>query len=142
MSRRYKTSPDRWDLRRDEKIPAHNAGAYNEPGCDMEISFVEAVRLLLTGIRQTKTIRAIRSAFMLKAQLYYGRHERAFFSAMQRVEVPIPDPFNYWEFASMLTAPSRSDAKQLTNVAITLCSRNTKNKEVNIMLRFAVRDSL
>jgi hypothetical protein len=142
MSRRYKTSPDRWALRWDEKTPAHNAGVYNEPGCGVEISFVEAVRPLLTRIRQTKTIRAIRSTFMLKAQSYYGRHERAFFSATQRVEVPIPDPFNYWEFASVLTAPSRSDAKQLTDVAITLCSRNTKNKEVNIMLRFAVRDLL
>jgi hypothetical protein len=79
---------------------------------------------------------------MLKAQSHYGRYERAFFSAMQRVEVPIPDPFNYWEFASTLIAPSRPDAKQLIDVAITLRSRNTKNKEVNIMLRFAVRDLL
>jgi hypothetical protein len=79
---------------------------------------------------------------MLKAQLYYWTHERAFFSAMQRVEVAIPSLFGYWEFGSMPTAPSRSDAKQLTDVAITLRSRNTKNKEVNIMLRFAVRDLL
>jgi hypothetical protein len=68
-----------------------------------------------------------------------GGVSRAFFNAMQRVEVAIPGLFNYWEFASMLTAPIRSDAKQLTDVAITPHSQNAKDKEVNILLRFAVR---
>jgi len=75
---------------------------------------------------------------MLTVQSYYGRLEQAFFGAMQRVEVAVPGLFNYWEFASMLTAAVRSDVKQLSDVPITLHSRNTKNKGVNIVLRFAV----
>jgi hypothetical protein len=38
----------------------------------------------------------------------------------------------------MPTALVRLDAKQLTDVPITLHSRNTKNKEVSIVLRFVV----
>jgi hypothetical protein len=65
---------------------------------------------------------------MLTAQSYYGRLEQASFGAMQRVEVAIPGLFNYWEFASVLTAAVRSDAKQLTDVPIlfTAGTRRTK----------------